>query len=224
MKLLITADADVSRFKSEAEAAKVEFLNIPMAVGNIVPGAEGLVADSDLIFFADPVSAEIWLSSVPQLLIDESLIFGALSTCVIEVMRRYGVHADIVPVGCTPETLMASVGDFLGTQPGQGSMLLVGGTPLMQTEAGALAESVLARVRLVSPVESGPGATRVRALIAGGAVDGLIVDGCRDIVSFEAFLSRSIRSLSAELKLFASSVEGRQALAEVGMVAGPLPF
>ena len=174
------------------------------------------------VFFLDEISARSMLgaSSAQDQLAE--LLVGAADTAVVEVLRDFGVHADVVPMRMSPLQVFSAIGDYQGSSA-LGRLVFIGGS---SAEGQAIVDEFMDGhhpwadgVVVQSSWSEDERDMRSVALLLGGAADAIVVSGSFDVVSIENLLRRRIETLRTRFEFRAGSKDAARLLAERGILA-----
>ena len=206
---------------SEIESEGFIVVRLPEAIMSanlpLLPLTEG----QDCVFFLDAVSCDAVLREAEdlQVLLDKRV--GAADTSVVEVLRGYGVHADIVPMRLTAASVYGAIDEYL--RPESGTLVFIGGSPALGEEmlSGFLGGDYPAvdSVAVQSSWVLHAGGGVARALLAGGAADRLLIGGAHDVVSVETIMGAPVREVADRIEIVAASKESARLLSEHGVTA-----
>jgi hypothetical protein len=187
---------------------------IPASLG-VLPAGTSSVAFLDVITTAEVMQRPEFASHLDE------VVVCALDSQVLEALRDCGVHADVVPLTRTAPGVYRSLDSYFGTAPAGGGLLLVGGSPRLTDaviDMFMVAESErFGYVASLGGWEQTHVDARSRALLLGGAYDGIVLSGPADSTDFELFIDTELTELSGAVDVFTDDLALGEILTRHGL-------
>lgn len=182
----------------------------------------------DLVLFLDPISVERFSELAESEGIDvfeyDRPVICALGEAVADGLRFIQLHSDIIPASLVDGAVARSLIDFAGGETAlAGQRALVIGS-VREAMPPGVSLDLFGEVRSVwlSELKSDSikGHAKIKALLAGGAIDAVFVSSAFDLVDLRV-LTRAygLEDLGSGPEIFCSNELIQAALTEVGLAA-----